>query len=607
MATIQEAVQKNIAPPPMVAEVSAAKAVTQIARTLGVARSGAGGRDPMPGEVVQAARSCRAERDELRRQHSRHAKVVDGLRENLEREHGSASELKKFVEYLVSLEEILGDGTVTGSIAQRMEECCNAAAVCMAEVASLKRGYDDATASLEDARKVEASARERAEKQSDRLVECAKVERQAALLSEQLAAALKERDALCTELGRDPATLEHPSASQAATLAQFGRLEDEKAKVDEALKREQEQRVKLVAQLEEASKGNAAEIREGGSAAVRAAKKALHDKMKIQERADELAAKCAELEATLEQLKAAQAEEEAKRAAEPETQLSEREHDHVGGGGSERGLDGAAPANDASANGAGNATDAPGASAEQVGRTEADFENMRKRLYAFSREITYVTRERDQLLMQCRIYQQRLVSVGIGPGEVGEGVEAGDAAAGARPADGDLSRFPPIAGRRAMLQPGEGDGAARKPDAKPAKGAPEKAQKAVGRQDEWTGAQDRSTDDKVELMKMRKRVVALEREREKMQQQLQAQQRAAQLHQQNQERSASKARAVTQQLSELQALNGVLSEDLKQLRLDKMRLQSQLDEFVEDNARLLRIGDFDALDADEKTNAFNLR
>ena len=38
-----------------------------------------------------------------------------------------------------------------------------------------------------------------------------------------------------------------------------------------------------------------------------------------------------------------------------------------------------------------------------------------------------------------------------------------------------------------------------------------------------------------------------------------------------------------------------------------MRLQSQLDEFVEDNARLLRIGDFDALDADEKTNAFNLR
>ena len=93
---------------------------------------------------------------------------------------------------------------------------------------------------------------------------------------------------------------------------------------------------------------------------------------------------------------------------------------------------------------------------------------------------------------------------------------------------------------------------------------------------------------------MRKRVVGLERERERMQQQLQAQTRAAQLNQQNQERNANKQRAVAQQLSELQALNTILSNDLKQLRADKQSLQSALDELVDD--KLLRVGDIDDLD-----------
>ena len=585
MSALHEALKKNLPPSSVVAEISAAKAIAQISRALGTSRTG--GREPCPGEVASAARACRAERDELRRQNSRHTKVVEGLRSSLEREHGSASQLKSLVENIVSLEEILGDGTVSGNLAQRLEECCNAAAVCMAEVASLKRAYDEALSALDDSRRTEVAARERVESQGERVVEAANVEKKAALLSEQLAKALSERDAFCTELGKDVASLNHPSASQTATLEQFNRLEDEKAKLEASLATEQNQRDKLNAQLTEAKASATAELAEGGSAAVRAAKKALHDKRVTQERVDELASKKEELERLLQ-------EAEAKAKALADAKSAPSANSEAGASSA----DGGAATNDdrsaggASQDGARSKPELDGPKPEGEDgppvRTEADFEALRKRLYAFSREITYVTRERDQLLMQVRVYQQRLVREG---GDAEASVPAPLGAAAANNAD-DPSRLPPIGSRRQMMQAAEASAVSAAASISAAE--PSRPKKVAAGSKEWTGAVDRTTDTQAELSKMRKRVVGLERERERMQQQLQAQTRAAQLNQQNQERNANKQRAVAQQLSELQALNTILSNDLKQLRADKQSLQSALDELVDD--KLLRVGDIDDLD-----------
>ena len=185
------------------------KALLSIARAAGVGRSGGGGREQKPEDILYAVRVMRAERDELRRLVKAKDKFREEIGMRLENENMLREERGIIEDACNTLEDLIGGKGQAESLADRLKLAVDSSVIMSAELAALERHRKELITLTREHEKAVLQATAKLEKMAEAEQEIQTQKHEIVQLKEKVHVALKQRDDYAKKLDIDPATLDH--------------------------------------------------------------------------------------------------------------------------------------------------------------------------------------------------------------------------------------------------------------------------------------------------------------------------------------------------------------------------------------------------------------
>lgn len=185
------------------------KALLSIARAAGVGRSGGGGREQKAEDILYAVRVMRAERDELRRIAKAKDKFKEEIAIRLHQESLLQAERQEMEEACNKLEDLIGGKGQAESLADRLKLAVDSIVVMSAELATMERHRKELISLTKEHEKAVLQATAKLEKMKKKEKELDAVTHENVKLKEQLQLALKERNDFAKKLDIDPSTLDN--------------------------------------------------------------------------------------------------------------------------------------------------------------------------------------------------------------------------------------------------------------------------------------------------------------------------------------------------------------------------------------------------------------
>ena len=511
------------------------KALLSIARAAGVGRSGGGGREQKAEDILYAVRVMRAERDELRRIVKAKDKFKEEIAIRLNQESLLQEERQDMEESCNKLEDLIGGKGQAESLSDRLRLAVDSIVVMSAELATMERHRKELISLTKEHEKAVLQATAKMEKMKKKEKEVDSLVHENVKLKEQLQVALKERNDFAKRLDIDISTLENggqgrslpggAAMNYANTLESHLKKEKEKVKNYEMDIQLYRRRIATILGVRESEESGNQNQVIGGAAIVAA--RDAQEKLAI---------------------------------SEQRVQALEKDRDqlveHI------KKLEGVIPE-------------------DFMGDDELqDAEQLKNRLYALSLEVTTLTKERNQLLafIQALSAKYELPNVT----ETIQSMQSRTHPQGLkdnRQAQMMNSHYP-MGGHNmdqydVSMQQGGGGGAWQKSKKK--------------KRREWVSPADKQDSLQADIVKLRKRLVEVERARQDAIGRLQAQTRATKMQRQTNEKlvvQANEATAEVQHLKhQLQEMIGMLNYERRTGKMLQQRLKQV--EIENEDLRLL--------------------
>lgn len=592
---------------PAAKELGMGKLISAIGRAVGVYKS-SGKNHLVLEELLNAIRSQRAERDELRRS----IRLKEAQRENaalqMRQREELLSERQACLEAAAALEEaLLGDQAESRApLPVRMQDAAAAAIIMQAELSTSQRLAQGAQKQADLLTTREAALEKQTAISRQAMKESLKMQKDNAILKDHLAEARNQRNEQCRKAGGDP-TLEFPEDGEnqgtKTAMKYIETLEAKLNSLEEELVAEKEAKKKVEDAMRAAEQNNG-DAGEASQQTIPAA----HRRVK---KVVAAVRRCEELEAAIKERDAVIEEQDMKLGALGGIDVSAANLAKVG-------AQAAAKAGQAAA---ASMTGTSDKGAIKAGSADDVVGQMKERIYALSREAAAAARERDAL-------KAALITAGMAPAAVlehaaknhpsqlgqgggrrallgGEGVQGGrqfpiPSAIGT--SAGLLKPHPPSSSRPVGMGTGAaavmmgGVGAGRKVGKRGAK-------KGGGGDDSPRGwddgivREDGPAAAAKEVKHLRKAVIQAERERQEVvkraaqaaraaQLNLATQSRAAQLNYKEYQKAAAAAKSLQAVVQRKDAEYAAIHDEAETLAAERDAAISQLSAAVEENKRL---------------------
>ena len=522
------------------------KALLSIARAAGVGRSGGGGREQRAEDILYAVRVMRAERDELRRIVKAKDKFKEEIALRLHQESLLQAERQEIEEACNKLEDLIGGKGQAEGLSDRLKLAVDSIIVMSAELATMERHRKELISLTKEHEKAVLQATAKLDKMKDKEKELDTKTHEIVKLKEQLHVTLKERNDFAKQLNIDPSTLDNKSQGKslpggaamnyANTLESHLRKEKEKVKTYELDIQLYRRRIATILGVREAEE-NGKQNQTVGGAAVVAAREAQEKLAHAQKKVQALEKDRAHL---VEQIKK---------------------------------LEGVIPE-------------------DFVDNMEEmqDAEQLKNRLYALSMEVTTLTKERNQLLAFIQALSSKYELPNI------ESIQTVQSRTHPPQAYKD-NRIPQngnLMNKYGNMDMGGGPNMGQYDISMQGDGQwPQKSRRNKKRR-EWVSPGEKQDSLQADIVKLRKRLVEVERARQDAIARLQAQTRATKLQKQNNEKIASQAAIVANEIQhlkqELQNCVGQLNYErrtakmfqnrIKQLEIENEDLRNNLELFA---------------------------